>query len=88
MQIVIAWTTETIEIVQTRRTDLGELPITRPALEAHACTWLLDGDETDLKRAQTYAEVRGYQVYTFPVDHETSLDDARKRARSSAKLSC
>jgi len=84
MQIIIAWATDTIEIVEVRRTDLGELPITRPALEAHACTWLLDGDETDLERAQAYAATRGYQVYTFALDCETGLADARKRALGRA----
>jgi hypothetical protein len=84
MQIIIAWTEETREIVRVRRSDLGELPITRPALLARACVWLLEGDASDLEKAQAYAARNDYQVYTFPVGCESALTDAKKRALAVA----
>jgi hypothetical protein len=86
MQIIIAWTEETREIVRVRRSDLGELPITRPALLAHACVWLLEGAASDLKKAHAYALRNGYQVHTFPVGCESALDDAKKRVLASSRL--
>jgi hypothetical protein len=82
MQIVIAWTEQASEFVAHRRTDLGERPIMREVTIAKACTWLLDGDATDLARAQAYAATNGGSVYTYPVDYENSLADARRMVLS------
>jgi hypothetical protein len=82
MQIVIAWTEQTSEFVAHRRIDLGEPPIMREVTIAKACTWLLDGDAVDLARAQAYAATNGGSVYTFPVDYENSLEEAKAKVLS------
>ena len=54
--IVIAWLTSETEFVRARRTDLGELPITKQTPVPHAATWVLKGDlDTDLPKAESYA---------------------------------
>jgi hypothetical protein len=86
MQIVIAWTEESVEVVQARRTDLGERPVTRTVKVAKACTWLLDGGADDLARAESFARREGHRVYTTPVGFEDSLVDARAKVIGEVAL--
>ena len=65
MQIVSAWTEESVEILPGARVDLGERPKTRPVRIAKAAMWVNDGDAEDLDSAKRYAASQGYGVVTF-----------------------
>ena len=65
MQIVIAWTEESVEILPGARVDLGERPKTRPVRIAKAAMWVNDGDAEELAKARRYAASQGYDVVTF-----------------------
>lgn len=54
-QIVVAWTTTEIEVVQARRADLGEKPITREVKVGRACMWVREGAQADLEKARAWA---------------------------------
>jgi hypothetical protein len=58
MVIVIAWTDIETRIVRARRTDLGERPEVEDVRVGRSCTWLLDGDDSELARAGRYAPGR------------------------------
>ena len=65
MQIVIGWTETGIEVVRSRRTDLGERPVTREVTIPKSCMWLNDGTTDDLAKARAYAASEGKRVFTY-----------------------
>ncbi len=79
MQIVIAWTEETVEIIPGARVDLGERPETRPSRIAKAAMGVNEGHAGELAKAQRYAAREGYQVVTF----EPPVDDPLGAAKSA-----
>lgn len=79
--IVIAWVIDDIEVVRQRRSDLGEKPITRPIKVAKSVTWCIEGLIEELIKAQEFAKMNGYTVYTFP--QFTDIDKAHESAKQS-----
>jgi hypothetical protein len=77
IQIVIAWTEEEIQIVKTRRTDLGEQPVTRSVQSPRACMWLASGTDEDLARARAWAARENKTVFTFPTSEPDPLGQAK-----------
>jgi hypothetical protein len=77
VQIVIAWTTEEVEFVRARRTDLGERPETRMVKVAHAAMWLNSGTEDDLRKAREYASANGYRAFSYVTDERDPLGCAK-----------
>ena len=77
IQIVIAWTEEEVQIVKTRRTDLGERPVTRSVQSPRACIWLASGTDEDLTRARAWAARENKTVFTFPATEEDPLGQAK-----------
>jgi hypothetical protein len=79
IQIVIAWTEEEVQIVRSRRTDLGERPVTRSIQSPRACMWLASGTDEDLAKARAWAAREGKIVFTFPATEEDPLGQARAK---------
>ncbi len=77
IQIVIAWTEEEVQIVRSRRTDLGERPVTRSVQSPRACMWLISGADEDLTRARAWAARENKTVFTFPVSEPDPLGQAK-----------
>lgn len=91
--IVIAWA----EMTGLR--DTGKLerfdgynyrPIFEPCLEARACVWLNQGCESDIERAQTYADgdlgdASIYRVYAYPLTEQNPLKRARQEILHEAE---
>ena len=77
IQIVIAWTEEEVQIVKTRRTDLGERPVTRSVQSPRACIWLASGTDEDLTRARAWATRENKTVFTFPISEQDPLGQAK-----------
>lgn len=72
-QIIIAWTDSDSEFVRERRTDLGERPVIRDVTIVKACVWLNEGTAADVEKAHAYADPRGYEVFTYPLDVADAL---------------
>ena len=76
--IVIAWTeTETV-VVQVRRTDLGERPLTREVVVGRSCVWANQGTRSDHLAALKYARREGYSVYSYATTETDPLGRARR----------
>jgi hypothetical protein len=69
MQIVIAWTEETQEIVKIGRVDLGESHKFRTVLTPKACMWVNKGNARDLAKARVYAANEGHAVLCYENEH-------------------
>lgn len=80
MQIVIAWVNMDGVELTGRYLDryMTEQEIRRVP-KAHACMWLNDGDESDVKKAEDYAKADGRTIYTFSGE-KNPLDAAKKLA--------
>lgn len=78
VQVVVAWTTDEVEVAQQRRTDLGERPILRDVKVPHAVMWLRRGGPTDIEKAETYARQEGYRVFTYPTSERDPLGRAKR----------
>lgn len=90
--IVIAWTVREMSWDgDPFRKDLGERPKMIPTTIAKACTWLLHGEESDLEKAQAYAdrqnlnlmdrddsEAGACAVFTYPTDCPDPLERAKR----------
>jgi hypothetical protein len=82
--ITITWVESVFEpIPGNYRTDLGERPVMREVKTARSCVWVLEGDLSDLARAQEYAAREGAIVHTFRTSHRDPLGAARAQALSS-----
>lgn len=83
--IILAWTEEHHEVVEARRTDLGEAPRTRPVRVAKTVTWCLSGTEADLTKARQHAAKEGLTVHTFTAATlDEAHDEAARRALAAA----
>lgn len=79
--IIIAWT-ETVMVPDGRpyKVDLGYLPTMKEVKEAKAVCWLLEGDDSDVKKAEAHAKNMSStgRVFTFPTNHEDPMGEAKR----------
>lgn len=86
MHIIVAWCEDAkIPVDGTGRVDLGIHPDLETVRIAKACTWLLDGESSDIAEAENFAIAQGGgRVFTYPrnasgEDLERNFNDAKTR---------
>jgi hypothetical protein len=65
MQIVVAWTEETQEVVKVGRVDIGDSHKFKTVQLPRACMWLNKGTEADAEKAREYAASEGHSVFCY-----------------------